>query len=190
MSLLPPKAADAITAARLVTTPFFIVCILHAPTSRFAGWTACVLFALAAWSDVADGRLARKRGTASDGGRILDHFADIVFILGAFGTYVYVGIAPWWVPASIAAAFFFYVFDSWIRTSPITPSLIGSRVGHAGGVANWVLIGVLAFNDSAGLRWLSPEFVAVLFALVPVYSAAAIAGSFVRHGDVVARKAS
>jgi CDP-diacylglycerol--glycerol-3-phosphate 3-phosphatidyltransferase len=179
--------ADAVTAVRLVATPLFIFCILRASSSMVAGWLACLLFAIAAWSDVADGRLARRRGTASASGRILDHFADIVFILGAFGTYVYVGIAPWWVPASIAVAFSFYVFDSWVRTASFKPSLVTSRIGHVGGVANWVLIGVLAFNDSAGLYLLPSGLVAVLFAFVPLYSAAAIIGRFVGQGSVVAK---
>lgn len=170
--------ANAVTALRLLLAPLFIACVVRAQTAPALGWVAGALFAVAAWSDVADGRLARRRGTASDRGRVLDHFADITFILGGLGTYVYLGIAPWWVPAAIATAFSIYVIDSWVRTAPVKPTLIGSRIGHAGGVANYVLIGVLVFNDSAGLYWLPPALVQLLFVLVPLYSGAGIAVRF------------
>src|SRR5262245_61468147 len=97
--------ANAVTAARLVATPPFILCVMRAPASPLAGWVAGLLFTIAAVSDIVDGRLARRYGTASDRGRILDHFADIGFILGSLATYVYMGIAPWWVPAAIAVSF-------------------------------------------------------------------------------------
>lgn len=177
--------ANAVTAGRLLATPLFVSCAWHAHDSFVAGWTAGALFVFAAWSDVADGRMARRRGTASDGGRVLDHFADITFILGSLATYVFLGIAPWWVPASIAAAFSVYVADSWIRSAPVKPTLIGSRIGHAGGVANYVLIGVLVFNESAGLHWLPSPFVGALFALVPLYSGAAIAARFLPRDEGV-----
>jgi len=180
--------ANAVTAARLLAAPLFIACIVRATAAPLAGWVAGLLFVFAAWSDIADGRLARRHGTASDRGRVLDHFADIAFILGSLATYVFLDLAPWWVPASIAASFSVYVIDSWLRSAPDLsaeaserrrkPTLIGSRIGHLGGICNWVLVGVLTFNESAGLHWLPPGIVALLFALVPIYSGAAIATRF------------
>jgi len=175
--------ANAVTAGRLIATPLFVVCVVRASGSLVAGWIAALLFAAVAWSDVADGRMARRRGTESDAGRVLDHVADIVFILVALGTYVYLGIAPWWVPASIATSFSVYVFDSLARSAPVKPTLIGSRIGHAGGVANYVLIGVLVFNESARLHVLPPQVVNGLCMLVPVYSAASIATRFLGRDE-------
>lgn len=196
--------ANAVTAARLLVAPLFIGCIVRSPAAPLAGWVAGLLFVFAAWSDIVDGRIARRHGTASDRGRVLDHFADIAFILGSLATYVYLDIAPWWVPAAIAASFSVYVFDSWLRSAPDLSAeasereglsaeaseradlsaeaserrRIGSRIGHLGGICNWVLVGVLTFNESAGLHWLPPGIVALLFALVPIYSGAAIATRF------------
>lgn len=167
-------AADAITLLRVLLTPAFIAGVVQAQATPAAGWVAAAVFAIAAWSDVADGRIARRCGTASDRGRALDHFADIVFVLGALGAYVYLGVVPWWVPASIAGAFSVYVIDSWARTV-VEPALVGSRLGHAGGVANYVLIGVLVFDQSAGLRWLPAPLFSMLFVLVPLYSGAGAA---------------
>jgi len=190
MSLGPLYTPNGISALRLFVTPLFAACVVAAQGASIVGWLGGVLFAVAAWSDVADGRLARRQGTSSERGRVLDHFADIAFILVALCTYVYVGIAPWWVPASIAAAFSVYVADSWVRTAPVRASLIGSRLGHAGGVANYVLIGVLVFNHSAGLQWLPRGLVQALFTLVPVYSGASIVTRFLTRTTEAAREVS
>jgi phosphatidylglycerophosphate synthase len=126
-----------------------------------------------------DGRFVRRWGRESTLGRFLDHFADIGFLLPALGVYVWLGLMPWWVPASVAAAFTFYVIDSQLRRSGGPPSLITSRIGHVGGVANYVLVGVLVCNDSAGIGLLSPTFLFVLYCLVPAYSAAAVVARIV-----------
>lgn len=171
--LVRAHAADAITGLRILLAIPFVLCVLDGATSL--GWVAGVLFAIIAASDVADGIVARRFGAASEQGRILDHFADIGFLLIAFSTFVFIGSAPWWVPAAIAGSFGFYVIDSWRQSNPRQPSLIGSRIGHASGVLNYALIGVIVFNDSAGIGALSETVMYGLFACVPVYSGAAVA---------------
>jgi phosphatidylglycerophosphate synthase len=104
---------------------------------------------------------------------VLDHAADIAFILTAFGIYVRLGLAPWWVPASIAAAFAVYVIDSLWRSGG-GRTLVGSRLGHLGGICNYAVIGVLVGNDTLGLGWLPRWLVQGVFLLVPLYSAASI----------------
>ena len=56
--------------------------------------------------------------------------------------------------------------------------LIGSRIGHLGGVMNYALIGVLVFDETAGLGWIPADRMNTLFLLVPAYSGAAIAARF------------
>jgi len=135
-----------------------------------------LVFAAVTASDVVDGRVARRAGTASSAGRVFDHFADIGFLLSALGAYVAVGLAPWWVPTSIAAAFATYVATTWLAPSP-GRARRGARIGHLGGIANFVVVGVLVCNHTAGLEWLGSGVLAALFALVPVYSGLAVAAS-------------
>ena len=168
-------AANILTAGRVLLSPVFVYAVLQAEGHRVWGIFAVVVFAIVAASDVWDGRVARRFRSDGRGGRIFDHFADILFLLSALGTYVELGIAPWWVPAAIVAAFAYYVVDSRRRTLAGPLSLIGSRIGHVGGVWNYVLVGVLVCNNSAGIALLSPAFLMVLFSLVPLYSAAAVA---------------
>jgi phosphatidylglycerophosphate synthase len=171
-NLLARHAANATTALRIALTPVFLCSVVRAQAGG-SGWPAAGLFALVAVSDFVDGRIARRLGAESRGGRVLDHAADIAFILAALGLYVRLTVVPWWVPASIAVAFATYVIDS-LRRSGARPSLIGSRIGHLGGVCNYALIGVVVGNHTVGLGWLAPWMMQGLFALVPLYSAAAV----------------
>jgi len=157
---------------RIALTPVFLWCVLRAAHGG-TGWPAAVVFAVVALSDFVDGRIARRLGAASPSGRVLDHAADLTFILAALGVYVGLAMVPWWVPASIAASFAVYVLDS-MRRSGARPALIGSRLGHLGGVCNYALVGVLVGNDTVGLAWLPAWLMHSLFMLVPVYSAASI----------------
>jgi phosphatidylglycerophosphate synthase len=170
-------AGDALTLGRLLLTlPFSWAFAAGVGGSVGAGLAAGALFALVAASDYFDGPLARRAGRASDRGRSWDNWADIAFVEGSLITAVAVGLAPWWVPASIAASFGYYVVDSWRKTREASrPRLVASRLGHWGGVCNYVLVGVLTYNDAAAIHLLGPGFLYLLFALVPIYSGAAIA---------------
>jgi phosphatidylglycerophosphate synthase len=167
-------AANLLTAVRVLLAPIFVTAVLRSSGTRWLGWLAGVIFVAVAASDVMDGRLARRWASTSNAGRTFDHLADITFILSALCAYTALGVAPWWVPAAIAGSFAFYALDSWSRPTLGPPSLIGSRIGHAAGVMNYSLIGILTFNNSAGIGLLSPAVLAILFWLVPLYSTAAV----------------
>ena len=164
----PRHAGDVLTALRIAATPLFAALVCEAPLDRAAGWAAGVLFAAIAASDFVDGRLARRAGDAGALGRVLDHGADIFFILSALTSYAVMGLVPWWVPAAVALSFGAYALDS--RRARLS----ASRIGHYGGVLNYALIGVLVYNESTGLRLLPPVVIAIAYGFVPVYSAAAI----------------
>lgn len=167
--------ANVLTAARVALTPAFVLLVLR-ESGGWQGWLAVCVFAMVAASDVVDGQLARRAGTASHGGRIFDHVADIGFILAALGAYVAIGVAPWWVPGSIGLAFGTYAVTSWVAPGP-GASRGGARIGHLGGIANFVVVGVLVLNHSANLQWLGTEALYAVFALVPLYSGLAVAAS-------------
>ncbi len=187
MDLLRRQLANLLTGVRVVLTPAFIIAAWRADASATCGVSAALTFVIIAASDVWDGRLARRFGSASEGGRAFDHLADIAFILGALSTYAVQALVPWWVPAAIAASFAFYVFDSWSLSGGGATALIGSRLGHVAGICNYAVIGILAFNDSAGIHLLPTSFLAKLFWLVPLYSAAAVISRLAsRHTGVSA----
>ncbi len=168
-------SGDLLTAARLLATPVFAWLFWRAFDAPAARLPLGLLFAGVCASDYFDGVLARRAGRASPRGRTFDSFTDIAFLLAALSTAVAVDGVPWWVPAAVAVSFSFYVVDSWfLRPSPAAPGLVASRVGHWGGIGNYVLVGVLTFNDACALHVLPRHLLWTLFILVPLYSAAAI----------------
>ena len=171
--VLRRHAANGITALRIAATPLFLFAVASAHRGG-SGATAAALFSLIAATDFVDGRVARRYRAESRGGRVLDHFADIAFLVSALGLYAAIGTVSWLVPFAVAASFAAYVVDSRRRSRAPLLHLAGSRLGHLAGIANWVVVGILVFNETLALHWLPPILVRVIGWLVPVYSAAAI----------------
>ncbi len=69
--------ANALTLVRLLLVPVFLV-VMFADDGHSDGWrwTAWTVFAVAAFTDTIDGRIARSRGLVTDFGKIADPIAD------------------------------------------------------------------------------------------------------------------
>ena len=102
----------ALSALRLVLAyPFFLA---MGDETAIVALGAGLLFATAVVTDVLDGRMARRLGTASAWGRGLDHTADFAFVvLGLLGASLRGALTPW-LPIVVAAAFIQYVGDSFL----------------------------------------------------------------------------
>jgi CDP-diacylglycerol--glycerol-3-phosphate 3-phosphatidyltransferase len=84
--------ANAVSAARLVVTPFMVLLIVrHAPS-----WPAIAAWSALSCTDGLDGYLARRQG-ATRSGAFLDPLADKICVLAAMVTLVAIG--RWWWPA-------------------------------------------------------------------------------------------
>jgi CDP-diacylglycerol--glycerol-3-phosphate 3-phosphatidyltransferase len=90
--------ANALTVARLVLVPLFGWLLLtddgDSDRMRIA---AFVVFAVAAATDRFDGDLARRRGTVTDFGKLVDPIADKALTGMAFIGLSILGELPWWV---------------------------------------------------------------------------------------------
>ncbi|TML24337.1 MAG: CDP-alcohol phosphatidyltransferase family protein [Actinobacteria bacterium] len=80
---------NALTVARLVLIPVFVVLMLAADGGH--SWPAGIVFGVAGVTDQVDGLLARRWQVESDFGRIADPLADRLMIDAALG---YKAIAP------------------------------------------------------------------------------------------------
>jgi phosphatidylglycerophosphate synthase len=133
-------------AANLVTASRFGLAVMWLLAFRFGYGSPGVLGSIAvagAFSDFIDGQVARHTHSADALGRWLDNLADIVFVLTALICEASAGAIPLYMPALIAASFAQYTIDSiLIRRSP---SPVRSRLGHWGGVLNFLLVIVLSF---------------------------------------------
>lgn len=147
--------ANAVSGARLALAPVSVHAIL---TGRWA--LAAGVFVAAVASDLADGPLARRRGTASALGGVLDHSADAVFVAVTLWALAYAeaqrgaDLVPGILPLFIVLAFAQYLLDSRaLRGQPLR----GSWLGRANGVAYFVLAGTVIGREALAWHWIWAE---------------------------------
>lgn len=134
-------AADALGVARLGLAAVFPAALIGAVAEPGGSWTPLILFAAAAASDFVDGRLARRAAIPSRHGAVLDVAADVTFVLAAGGSAAALGLVPWAAPAAIALAAGAYAFAA-LGRGGLAPARSG--IGHAAGVLNYALVGLVA----------------------------------------------
>ena len=116
---------NAITALRLVLLPAFLwMTYAHQPWIVILAWA---LFNVAAVSDWADGYLARRCGTVSPLGTLLDPVVDKIVALSALLVFVDLGLLPLWLVLLNLAREFLVTSARQIHSTP----------GHIVG-ANWM----------------------------------------------------
>ena len=126
--------ANALTAVRLLLVFPFAFWMTQGGARSAA--LALIAWVLAVVTDLADGPIARQRGTVTAWSGTFDHTSDFLFVTaGLFGG-AYRGAFPWLLPALIVAAFAQYVIDSYFvhrRTK-----LRGSKLGRYNGILYFV----------------------------------------------------
>jgi CDP-diacylglycerol--glycerol-3-phosphate 3-phosphatidyltransferase len=90
---------DQLTVARVAAVP--IVVVLFAWDFPDHAYWATAVFVVAMATDQIDGWLARRRGTSTPLGKLLDPVADKVLVLAALVMLVGEGVAPGWMVALI-----------------------------------------------------------------------------------------
>src|SRR5436305_6018029 len=90
-----PLAAlpNALTVARLILIPVFVVLILEADGGH--SWPAAIVFGIAAVTDQVDGWLARRWRVESEFGKVADPLADRLMIDAAVILLWHAGRLPW-----------------------------------------------------------------------------------------------
>ena len=122
--------ANAMTAARLALV--LPTGILMATNGSHAAWLAAVAIVVAIVTDLLDGPLARRLGTATPAGRVFDHSTDFLFVVTGMAGGVLRGVFPLTLPAVVVAAYGQYVIDSlWFHQQR---GLRGNQLGRYNGV--------------------------------------------------------
>lgn len=86
---------NILSLSRIILAP--LVTLLYFCNSFLSAIVALVFLILLELTDKYDGELARKYGIVSDMGKVLDPFADTVFHLTLFTTFLYEGSMPLWM---------------------------------------------------------------------------------------------
>ena len=153
--------AHALTAVRLLlTVPIGL--LMASGDDRAPVAAACALIVAIA-TDLLDGPVARRSGTASAFGGVFDHTTDCLFVVCGLAGGVTRGAFPWLLPTLVAAAFAQYLVDSyWLHRHR---RLRGSRLGRYNGILYFVpLCGDTLVR--LGLEFLRPAVLLVCWLLV------------------------
>jgi CDP-diacylglycerol--glycerol-3-phosphate 3-phosphatidyltransferase len=145
-----PLAAlpNALTVARLILIPVFVVLILDADGGH--SWPAAIVFGVAAVTDQLDGWLARRWRVESEFGKVADPLADRLMIDAAVILLWHAGRLPWValaIPARDVALIAGYKL--------VVQRGYELAVNFAGKAATWLLYASLAFTmvTREGTSW-------------------------------------
>lgn len=94
--------ANLITISRIVIAPIFLFALhqFYRPGDNI-GWVLLAGFVLLAATDGIDGAVARKQGTVTKLGKLLDPIADKVLLGGSFVVLSLLDVMPWWATIAI-----------------------------------------------------------------------------------------
>jgi phosphatidylglycerophosphate synthase len=137
--------ANGLSLLRMLVAPALALAVTDG-----AAAAAAAFFWLAVATDVADGRVARRRGEVTPYGRLFDHAADATFVSVGTAALASMDALPVLLPPLIAVAFLQYAFDS---RSLRFRELRRSRLGHWNGIAYYVIVAVPVMRDALGLAW-------------------------------------
>lgn len=117
--------AHAITALRLLAVVPAAWAFSRA--SIVSPWLIAVIVVVAIASDLADGRVARRTGSASPRGMLFDHTTDCLFVTAGLAGAASGGLIPVILPVLVPVAFAQYVFDSYFlhRQKQLRMSTLG-----------------------------------------------------------------
>lgn len=131
------NVANGVTLARILATPVLVLVLLQATPS----WAALFLWAALAFSDFADGWVARRRGKSSSGA-FLDPLADKFVVLGAMVAIAALGKFPW-APVALLIAREALITAYRVLVARQGVSVPARRVGKAKTFVEFLTVGLV-----------------------------------------------
>lgn len=141
--------ANGVTVARIAATPVLVLVIAHATPS----WGAVLLWAVLAFSDFADGWLARRRGPSASGA-FLDPLADKVVVLGALIAIACMGKVTW-APVALLAGRELVITTYRVAVAKHGVSVPARRMAKAKTLVEFVTVGLVLLPAVAGISQLA-----------------------------------
>ena len=178
--------ANVLTVIRLALVPVFVVVYLDdAPVRSACAWA---VFAAAAFTDKADGYLARSRNLVTDFGKIADSIADKALISSALILLSWHGRLYWWITViMIGRELLITAMRMTVVKKKVMAAGRGGKIkmffqsmGIAGILIPWASF--LPAALAAALLWLSYGLLAVA-----LYFSLVSAAGYVRDARAIAR---
>ena len=134
--------ANWLTVLRILLIPVFVTLLVY---QRPGG--ALVVFALAAFTDLLDGYVARQRGSQSRLGAFLDPMADKMLLISSFVTLTWLKALPFWIAAVVISR------DVILVVGALLIHMVGGRIHPrptwAGKAATFFQIATVLFGLTA-----------------------------------------
>lgn len=148
----------SLSLLRLVLGPLYVLAMEVSATLPLA------IAVLAAASDFVDGRLARRLGSASRAGAVIDVVGDGVFVVSALAGLASVRVVTWLLPAAVVLALGGLAVASLraraVSVPPQPPPVrrrgAADRAGHAAGIVNY---GAVLAGSAAGAGWIDGAWI-------------------------------
>ena len=134
---------NTLSFIRLLMVPAFIVVFFRADSLVWAG----LIFALAGVTDILDGYIARRTGSITKLGRVIDPLADKLMQVSAFACLAIGQVIPVWVILILAAKELIQLTGGWLllrRYHDVPPSNKYGKAASA--VFYFVTIAVIIFD--------------------------------------------
>ena len=104
--------AHAITALRLLAV--VPAAWAFSRPDHVSAWVLALIMVVAIVSDLVDGKVARRTGSASASGMLFDHSTDCLFVTAGLAGAATAGVLPVLLPVLVPVAFSQYVLDSYL----------------------------------------------------------------------------
>jgi CDP-diacylglycerol---glycerol-3-phosphate 3-phosphatidyltransferase len=124
------NAANALTAARLLLVPVFVLLVVVSAMDHPA-WraAACLVFLAASLTDFVDGWIARRYGLVTSFGKVADPIADKALTGTALVMLSAYGVLPWWVTVLILVREFGVTgLRFWVIRHGVIPASRGGKL--------------------------------------------------------------
>jgi len=169
-----------LTYIRVLLTPVVMALVLMGPRNPWAFTAGGWLFAFAAVTDFADGRLARRWKQTSVLGSFLDTTADKLLVAGVLIALVQVGRASAWVAAVIVTRELLILGLRGAVSAAGGPVVVPSMLGKAKANVQFVAVVLAIWRPDVVLadRFLD-EWAMVVASIVTIWSAVDYLGRFV-----------
>ncbi|MBO4901455.1 MAG: CDP-diacylglycerol--glycerol-3-phosphate 3-phosphatidyltransferase [Lachnospiraceae bacterium] len=143
--------ANKLTVFRAAVVPFFVFFLLTGLCGAAGDWIALAIFIVAAFTDLFDGKLARKYNLVTNFGKFMDPLADKLLVCSALICLVYLDrLEPWIAIIIIAREFIISGFRLIASDQGIV--IAASMWGKVKTVIQMIMIGFLIGN----VQWAIP----------------------------------
>ena len=110
---------NKLSVLRLLMVPVFVV-VMMVSGALWSNLVGCALFGLAAFTDMLDGKIARKYNLVTDFGKFLDPLADKFMVIGALLVILYKTMGDTNVSGIFSSVFFWAVMIVIFRELAVT----------------------------------------------------------------------